>query len=412
MDYQSWDVRPAAPYYHDRDLPAQQSATPSSSSGDRRFAEIEGTFVGGALSGPLHWLGIVDISADGGRLLAFRINDGGAAVLGSGDSRHSMPATTLESEAKLIVQPNFQVFALGPVSEGTLARLEVFADRVKADRSAFEYALSRAAVYRGQQAGVNVDQMILFLERASGAPLPQNVRRTLQEWGEQHQRIVFHSAVALCESGSPEIMTELWSEPATQSHLQKRLTPTVALVKKGRVQGLRETLLQRGLLPAFSTQTDGCAGRMQAKPDGELVPAHEGPDLLLQSCLRNLAEERQGRFHITEVAVRRALATGLGIREYLDRLKALNHGAVPSTLEMRIKAWGRYYGKASLRRAVLLEVKDSTTADELMEDAELAPLLSRFAADPSGRLLLVRAHNLERLHHLLEERGVEVTPQP
>jgi hypothetical protein len=40
-------------------------------------------------------------------------------------------------------------------------------------------------------------------------------------------------------------MTELWSEPATQSHLQKRLTPTVALVKKGRVQGLRETLLQR-----------------------------------------------------------------------------------------------------------------------------------------------------------------------
>jgi hypothetical protein len=411
-DYQSWYVRPAAPYYHNRDSLAQQSGIPSHASGGRRLAEIEGTFVGGALSGPLHWLGVVDISADGDRLLAFRINGGGAAVFASRDSRPSILETTPESQARLIVQPNFQVFALGPVSEGTLTRLEVFADRVKADRSAFEYTLSRAAIYRGQKAGVSADQIILFLERASGAVLPRNVRRTLQEWGEQHDRIVFHRAVALCEAGSPGIVTELWTEPATQSHLQQHLTPTVALLKKGRVQGLRETLLQRGFLPALSTQTDRCAGRLQAKPDGELVPVHEGPDLLLESCLRSLAEEREGHFHITELAVRRAVATGLGVKEYLDQLKALHHGEVPSTLQMRIKAWGRYYGKASLQKAVLLEVKDSATADELMEDAELSPLLSRFAADPRGRMLLVHAHDLERLYHLLEERGVEVTQRP
>ncbi len=186
-------------------------------------------------------------------------------------------------EARLIVQPNFQVFALGPVPEATLARLELFADRVKADRSAFEYTLSHAAIYRGQKAGVSTEQIIAFLEQASGTALPQNVLRTLQEWGEQHERIVFHHFVALCEAQSPEMMAELWNEPAIQPYLQQHLTPTVALLRKGRVQALRETLLQRDLLPALSTRADRCAGRLQARPDGELTPVHEGPDLLLDS---------------------------------------------------------------------------------------------------------------------------------
>jgi hypothetical protein len=387
---------------------AGQAAAGHQSAGSQWLAEMKGAFVGGALSGPLHWMGIVDIAADGSRLLAFRLNSSGALALGIRGS--GSPAAL--NDARLIVQPNFQVFALGPVPEATLARIELFADRVKADRSALEYTLSHAAIYRGQKAGLSIDEIIAFLQRASGAALPQNVLRTLQEWGEQHERIVFHRAVALCEAGSPEMMTALCDDPASQSHLQKRLTPTVALLKKGRVQALRETLLQGGSLPAVSTQMDHCAGRLQATPDGVLAPVHEGPDFLLGSCLRRLAEEVNGRFHVTEGAVRRAMATGLGVKEYLDQLEELHHGPVPAALQMRIKAWGRYYGKASLQEAVLLEVKDSTTADELMEDAELAPLLSRFRADPRGRLLLVHAHDLERLHHLLEERGVEVTQQP
>jgi hypothetical protein len=411
----------AAPYYYDERYLGQQGSTPSSGIStaagrlsSRRptgtgqwLAEVEGTFVGGALSGPLHWIGIVDIAADGSRLLAFRLNGSAAQALGIQGSESSAAL----NEARLVVQPNFQVFALGPVSEATLAQVELFADRVKADRSAFEYTLSHTAVYRGQKAGLSVDEIITFLEQASGATLPQNVRRTLQEWGEQHERIVFRRAVALCEAASPEIMTELWSDPAAQPHLQRRVTPTVALLRKGRVASLREILLQHAFMPAYSSQTDRCAGRLQAGPDGELVPVHEGPDLLLTSCLRSLAEEREGRFYVTEGAVRRAVAAGISIKEYLERLQTLHHGALPSALQMQIKAWGRYYGKASLQKAVLLEVKDSATADELMEDAALAPLLSRFAADPRGRLLLVHAYDLERLHRLLEERGLEVTQQ-
>lgn len=384
------------PYYADPRRMMEQN---------RWFAQVEAAFVGGALSGPLHWLGLVDTSVDGDRLLAFRLNASGAEALGI-KKRKTVPAA---GDAKVIVQPNFEVFALGPVSEAILARLEMFADRVKADRSAFVYALSRETVYRGQRFGFSVPQIITFLEEQSGTPLPQNVLRTLQEWGEQHERIVFYRAVALCQTANPEMLDALWNDPKVQTHLERRLTPTVAVVKKGRVAALRELLLQHGMMPALSTEEDHCRGRIKITPEGELRPIHAGPDLLLETCLHDLAEKRDGRFYLSELAVKRALGSGMNAQQYLEKLATLHRGPLPGEWQRRIKAWGRYYGKASLQKTVLLEVKDAATAEELLADKELAPLLSRFAADTSGRLLQVRTEDLEQLHRLLRERGVELS---
>jgi hypothetical protein len=315
----------------------------------------------------------------------------------------------LNGEAKLIVQPNFQIFALGPVPAAELAKLEMFADRVKADRSAFEYALSRETVYRAQTDGLPAGEIIAFLEGTCSVPVPQNVLRTLQEWGEQHERIIFHRAAPLCQTASPELLDQLWEDAAVQIHLKRRLTPTVALVKGRRVTALQEALLQREMLPALSPKASPCAGRVQATPEGELRPVHEGPDLLLESCLGRLAEERDGGFYVTEAAVTEALGSGMSVSEYLDRLTTLHHGPVPAALESRIKAWGSYYGKASLQEATLLEVKDAATADELLADAELTPFLSRLPADPRGRTLLVHTDDLDALRRLLLDRGVELT---
>ena len=114
---------------------------------------------------------------------------------------------------------------------------------------------------------------------------------------------------------------------------------------------LREDLFQRGILAAVSSSTDRCAGQVQATSDGALTPIHNGPHLLLDSCLVRLAEPvpptngaqgevtgTQSRVHyrITESAVRRALASGLSVCEYLDQLQAVHHGPLPSALHLRI----------------------------------------------------------------------------
>ena len=370
-----------------------------------RLAEIEGAFVGAALSGPLHWLGVVDVAVDGDRLFAFRLNSGGAGVLGT---HTEIPAAGAET-GKVIIQPNFQILALGPVSTAILAKLEMFAERTKVDRRAFQYALTRESIYRGEKNGLAADDVVAFLTAHCSVPIPHNVVRTVQEWGEQHERIIFHREVSLCQSETAESLRYLLDHPAIHPHLERQLTPTVAIVRRRHTHALQERLLQQDVLPAFSPKGSGCAGRVLAAPDGELQRLHAGPDLLLASCLRHLTEERESRFYVTQQAVTRALGTGMTIVQYLEELSRIHHGPLPATLQAQVKAWGHYYGLAKLEQATLLELKDATTASELLADEELAPWLSRFPEDPQGRTLLVRADDLETLRRLLCKRGVDLT---
>ncbi len=369
----------------------------------RWFAEAEAAFVGGALSGPLHWLGLLDISADEGRLLAFRINADGARVL---QTEHPAPEEPVE--ARLVVQPNFQILALGAVPEQTLASLEVFADRVKVDRSAIEYSLCREAVYRAQKDGLSIPTIVEFLQRQSSAPIPQNVIRTLQEWGHQHERIVFHRSIALCQVADEHSLERLWTDPVLQRYMERSLSPTVALIKRGRATAFKETLLEKGVLPICSSSDNPSSARVQVTDDGELLPAHSGPDLFREAYLRELAEERSGKFYVTQSAVSSALGAGMHVSDYLTKLQTIVRGPLPDALQMRIKAWGRYYGKATLRSATLLEVKDAATADELLTDAELGPLLTPINSRQHDRVLIVSTRDLQGLRRLLRERGIEI----
>jgi hypothetical protein len=315
----------------------------------------------------------------------------------------------LFGDAQLIVQPNFRIFALGPIGEGKLATLEMFAQRISADASAFEYALSREAIFQAQQASLKVSDIIAFLQQHASVPVPSNVLRTLQEWGDQNERITFHRSVSLCETGDPQLLDELWHDSAVRIHLERRLSPTMAAVKRRRIAALREALLQRDVLPVHSPEGGTRTGLVRASRGGELQPVRKGPDLFLDACLRRLAEERDGQFQITKSAVTRALSAGLTIREYLKELAEVHLGPLPVDLEAQIKAWGHYYGKAHLTQAVLLEVKDSDTADELLADPELSRMLSRFAADPKGQVLIVHTEDLSALRRALRRRGVHLS---
>src|SRR5512135_712587 len=88
-----------------------------------------------------------------------------------------IPAET----GRVVVQPNFHIFAFDPIADSTLARLDAFATRLNAER-AIEYELSRESVYRAQTAGMPVAAIRAWLEEVTEAPLPQNIARSLDEW--------------------------------------------------------------------------------------------------------------------------------------------------------------------------------------------------------------------------------------
>ena len=209
---------------------------------------VERTFIEAVLVEGLYWLGLVDlgyareVTAQGGAapagVVAVRLTEMGDWLLAGG------PQPTIPEETgRVVVQPNFRIFAFDPISDGVLARLDGFAARLNAER-AVEYELSRESVYRAQLAGQDVAGIRAWLEQVTGAPLPQNVSRSLDEWQAAFERIVIHPRVGWLEVVSPALADTLLADPGLAAAIIKRATPTGLIVHSDRVDALERGLLR------------------------------------------------------------------------------------------------------------------------------------------------------------------------
>ncbi len=390
---------------------------------NRWFAEVEATFVGRVISGPLHWLGLVDVAAEDTRVLAFRPNASLKAVwaqLGQQDGRWPNvrdldpflgARVDSSTDGRIVVQPNFQVLALGRVPDAILARLEMFGKRIRADRSTIEYALSRESVYRALQDGVEIAEIVTFLEGASTAAVPQNVLRSLEEWSEHHQRIRFHRDVTLCMAASEQLMGNVWDAPETASHLARRLTPTVSMVHSGHQAPLVEQLVHLGFLPAIASLGVELKRCVEIEPDGHVVLDGGAQNIVLESELSRLAERRDGQYYITRSAVAAAESRGMELADYLKSWQRLSRSGLPEKLAADIQTWTGTSKVASLRRALVLRLPDLAAAEALLADPELQPYLSRLLPDGPSPMLQVSNGNEAALAELLRKRGYRVEEQ-
>jgi hypothetical protein len=324
--------------------------------------------------------------------------------LGLGD-----PPDIPAAEGRVVVQPNFRIFALDPISDHVLATLDQFAERISAER-AIEYKLTRESVYAAQQKGWTARRVAEYLEKAGEAPLPQNVARTLEEWGGLHRRIVIHRRAALAQTVTPEAMDHLLADEALAAHLSRRLTPTVALLRSSKdvVPRLMRNLQKQGLPPA-RTAHPGDARRpsLTLADDGRLIFAHKVPSIFLFTTLGRFIElGDDGLWRLTPAAVVRALDSGLGVDDILKELTDLHRGALPAWAVKAVKSWGKYYGDARLETLTLIQFRDAAALRELLDDPELSPYLQPFIA--SRGLARIDAAHQDKIRHLLAERGVDI----
>ena len=118
---------------------------------------------------PGWWTYAQPVSPAGGKApdgwSAVRLTDMGRWLLMDGPE----PAIP-EETGRVVLQPNFHVFAFDPISDSVLARLDSFAVRLNAER-AVEFEITRESVYRSQQAGQSVGAIKAWLEQVTGSPL-------------------------------------------------------------------------------------------------------------------------------------------------------------------------------------------------------------------------------------------------
>ncbi len=393
------------------------------------WERVEGGFIRNIVTWPLFWMGLTDLAyaESGGKAagaggsqprpdataapVACRLTPVGAWLLGAG------PAPDIPVEGgQVILQPNFQITAFDPISDAVLMTLGLFAERLSVDRTA-EFRLTRASVYAGQKQNWHVARVKAYLQEQTGAPVPANVDRTLDEWQAQHERITIHPHISLIHAAAPADLDTVMGDPQLARRIAARPGPTVAwLVDQGSMDGMVETLLARERLPLVTRRSPGQAGEGDRLPPGSVVAGEDGrlrftvpaADLYLHGHLARFADPDGEGYRLTPASVGRAARSGLGAPEVLAALQQVLRDPLPQALDLRIRAWSGHYGEAALQQVTLLQVQDAATLKELLADPDLGPLLKPFKPTASHPLALVTAEDLQRVRGLLTERGVDL----
>jgi hypothetical protein len=366
---------------------------------------VEKAFVIHLLTGPLYWLGIVDIGysgadqpGEGNPPAAYRLTEVGAWLMGLAEQPQFV-----ESGGRVVVQPNFNVLAMEPISDVVLVELDHFADSLGGDR-AVTYELSKESLYRGQQAGWGAERVIAFLEKHQGGTLPSNVARTLAEWETAHRRMTFHrrKLVVQFADEDADVQASLVLAPFKPHALAERFY----LIPTGDYEKIGATLRDAGWMPTMQPDSSsGLENSLRADEDGSLILLQSAPSVHALGKLDQFAELPAAK--ITPASVRAAMNNHLDVEQVLALLGEMHAGPVPQALEKSIRKWAGFFGQGSLRQVVLLELSNLDVMANLIADPAIGAHLHPI--DGSAKpLALVDADYVDAVRTMLVERGIEV----
>jgi len=376
---------------------------------------VEGGFIRSLVSGPLRWLGLADVDSQD-HPDAFCLVPDIAHV-----ASETPPAILEPSWGRLVVQPNFELVALAPISEALLVSLDRFAERIRLEHIA-QYRLTRASVTRAIQMGLHASAIQQILEQAAEGPIPQNVQYSLLEWERQARRIELWHDVTLLEVDDATLLDALFADVETRPFFGRRLTPVLAEIVTGHLSTVQEILWQHDYLPALvsTTMHNGLleSGRFVTREpqwrlqySGLLQPCHAVLDLYLAAEVERITEldETTGWRKITPASIQQACSAGLPLEHIVRFLQHYCEGWVPVSFLIRLKLWGGGYEQQDtigVEHAPLLRLSAQALHD-IQADEELGPLLGT-EVPPECRLVRVSPESLNHVIELLKERGFSV----
>ncbi len=366
------------------------------------WSTVEGGMIRVVVEEALHWLGVVDLGYENDKLVAFRVTENGQRLLTGAVPRIDDPP------ANVVVQPNFQVFAFEPVREAVLYFLDRVAERRRVDQ-ALEYELTRESLRVGLQQGLTVVEILTTLEHLSRVDLPQNVRRTLEEWGASHERVTIRRGTALVQTVDEATLDALYADERVSSLLGRRMGPTAAFTSHTNLRALHDRLIALERIPATSEGDDADATeQLTLDDDGHICFVQALPSVFVTGAVRRFADDgSDGTLRLTRESLRRGAKLGLEADQVISRLDQASGGDVPAAVQAFVRRWAKNWGSGSLQDVTLLQVESSDVLQDLLADPELRPDLTPLPG--SAVHAVVRKAAVKRVHERLTERGMALS---
>ena len=145
------------------------------------------------------------------------------------------------------IQPNFELIAGPEIQPLIRFKLELLTNRKNRDM-VLTYEITREGITRARERGMSTNEILDFFERHSRTPVPQNVRFSIGKWADAYGCIYF-DRVTLMRFRDEAHCKSVMHLPEVKPYVKERLSDTVIVISRDRIQKLTDILKNAGYQP-------------------------------------------------------------------------------------------------------------------------------------------------------------------
>ena len=215
--------------------------------GFENWYRVEGKLLHFFLTGPLFWMGILDLAVveEGTPPSAFKKSDWADKLL----ENKTLEYSTNEI-SEFILRKNGAI--LIPVNAQRELHYQIarFCVWVEIQRKYYRYKISPTAIRRAKIQHISTDQIKMLFKKYAKKPIPRNILVALNRWDKKQSRIHLGNHI-LIRVASPDILDQIEKSSAKQ-YISERISATTAVTTPNDIQRLENALIEMGYFTDIS----------------------------------------------------------------------------------------------------------------------------------------------------------------
>ena len=214
-------------------------ATGKQLKGFKTWNLVEGALVKQIVTGPLHSLGMIDLSSNH---KSFRLNQMFY------EFTQNKPWEIVEEQKPLAINDNGLITAFRSSNRADrflAARLGQW--EMTRNPDLYRYRICANSLEQAQEQGFTANHAISFLQRATEQGLPESIHKALQNWANEGVSARL-TKMAVVTFNSESTLQMLLSDPQTKQYLEEQIGPLTIQVRYDNRKKLRDHMIKLGLI--------------------------------------------------------------------------------------------------------------------------------------------------------------------
>ena len=209
---------------------------------------VEGELVRYILTGPLHWLGLIDLAGaeEGGTALAFRVGK----LFQDFIAGHA-PSLSPAKPDPIQIRSKGEIRVTMDVAHRIRYQIARFCEWGPYKADAYYYFITPSSLTGAEKQGLKVAHLLSLLKNHTEA-IPPNIMSALERWYKQGIQASI-SQKTIMRLGSPAVLEALKRSPA-ERYILEQLGPTVVIIKEGSEEKIAQALVELGFFVGIEDQ--------------------------------------------------------------------------------------------------------------------------------------------------------------